>query len=363
MNIRIKIILFLSFILAAFAAFLFFVGNSIVNAADSSVTITVKISVCGNDVKEGGEECDGNDFGSANCQNQGFTGGILGCEIDCSYNTSSCTSCGDGRCNGNEACGSCPSDCGACQSGGGGSHVPAARVIFSGKAYPKSKVTLLKDAQAFATSVAGANANFQIELRGLSVGNYISSIYSEDKTGRHSSLTTLLVDVTPGATTNVSDIFIPPTIDVDKSHVKRGDNLVIFGQSIPGSKITIFINSKQEIFKKIQPDSEGVYLYNLDTSVLGMGQHLAKSKATLGGKISSFSKTVSFVVGGKSINEKPIKILTKGDPNGDGRVNLVDFSVMAHWYKRTAPPADIDLNNDKKVDLIDFSIMAFYWTG
>jgi hypothetical protein len=53
----------------------------------------------------------------------------------------------------------------------------------------------------------------------------------------------------------------------------------------------------------------------------------------------------------------------KGDSNGDGRVNLVDFSIAAYWYKRANPPASADLNGDGKVDLVDSSIMAFNWTG
>ena len=54
---------------------------------------------------------------------------------------------------------------------------------------------------------------------------------------------------------------------------------------------------------------------------------------------------------------------TKGDLNNDKKVNLVDFSIEAYWYKKKNPPANVDLNHDGKVDLIDFSIMAYYWTG
>ena len=49
--------------------------------------------------------------------------------------------------------------------------------------------------------------------------------------------------------------------------------------------------------------------------------------------------------------------------NKDSRVNLVDFSIAAYWYKRSTPPPSADLNGDGKVDLVDFSILAFYWTG
>lgn len=53
-----------------------------------------------------------------------------------------------------------------------------------------------------------------------------------------------------------------------------------------------------------------------------------------------------------------------GDINCDGKVNLIDFSIMAYWYKlRSAPPANVDLNGDGKIRLVDFSILAYHWTG
>ncbi|MBM2818061.1 MAG: Fibronectin type-III protein [Parcubacteria group bacterium] len=253
--------------------------------------------------------------------------------------------------------------------GGGGSPISATSVIFSGRAYPKTTVTLLKDAQIAATTVAGADANFQITLSNLSGGNYIFSVYSEDKNGNRSSLLTFPVSVTAGVTTNVGGIFIAPTIAVDKSEVKRGDNIAIFGQSAPKTEITISINSEEEFFNKTDSDSDGIYLYNFDTSILEMGQHLTKSKAALKGEISSFSKAVGFIVGTKNVVATiKAKCSVKADLNSDCKVNLVDFSIAAYWYKRTlsadfAKKEKEKLSGDNKISLTDFSIMAFYWTG
>lgn len=255
--------------------------------------------------------------------------------------------------------------------GGGGAPAPSpvASVIFSGRAYPKRTVTLLKDAQVAATTIAGLDANFQIDLSGLSPGSYIFSIYSEDDKGRRSSLFTFPISVAQGATTKVGGIFIAPTIAVDKGAVKRGDNIAIFGQSAPESEITIAVNSNEEFFVKTQADDDGVYLYNFDTAPLETGEHFTKSKTALDGEISSFSKAISFVVGTETIikneqeQEQEEQKSLRGNLNGDDRVNLVDFSVMAFWYNRSSPPSNVDLNNDNKVDLVDFSIMAYYWTG
>lgn len=51
------------------------------------------------------------------------------------------------------------------------------------------------------------------------------------------------------------------------------------------------------------------------------------------------------------------------DSNGDGRVDLVDFSTLIFWFDKPNVPSHIDCNQDGIADLTDFSIMAFYWTG
>ena len=316
-------------------------------AASGAVDISGTVPGCGDGVIQSGEECDGSNLNGKSCLTQGFSGGTLSCNSNCTFNTSSCTSGGGGG------------------GGGGGGYIAPAETaaVFSGRAYPKSAVTLLKDAQIAATTIAGVDANFQISLSGLSAGNYIFSVYSEDKNGNRSSLLTFSVSITSGVTTNVSGIFIAPTIDVDKSEVKRGDNIAIFGQSAPQADIVISVSSEEEFFAKTISDKEGIYLHNFDTTVLDYGLHNTKSKASIGNlAVSSFSRVISFKVGTITVPKEKLEI-SKGDLNNDNKVNLVDFSIAAYWYKRPSPPANVDLNSDGKVDLVDFSIMAYYWTG
>lgn len=253
--------------------------------------------------------------------------------------------------------------------GAGGPVISSTEVNFSGRAYPNSKVTLLKDAQIAITTVAGPDANFTIKLSGLSAGNYIFSLYSEDYQGRRSNLLTFPIGLIAGATTNVGGIFLAPTIAIDKTEVKRGDNIAIFGQSIPAGDITISVNSDEEFFGKIKADKNGIYLYNFDTTPLALDQHFTKSKAAIAGEISSFGSAVSFKVGKKTVlATAPAKCPEKADLNSDCKVNLIDFSIAAYWYKRTLSiqfqKIEKDkLNGDGKITLVDFSIMAYYWTG
>jgi len=51
----------------------------------------------------------------------------------------------------------------------------------------------------------------------------------------------------------------------------------------------------------------------------------------------------------------------RSDLNKDGKVNLVDFSILLSFWGSSDPDADI--NQDGTVNLADFSILLFNWTG
>ena len=111
------------------------------------------------------------------------------------------------------------------------------------------------------------------------------------------------VSVTAYTNTNVTGIFITPTIDVDKSEVRRGDNLSIFGSSAPSSTIVIMVNSETELFLQTSSNSSGNYIYTFDTSPLDLGSHSAKSKAAVQNTISSFGAAAVFTVGSKNASK------------------------------------------------------------
>lgn len=242
-------------------------------------------------------------------------------------------------------------------------------IIFFGKAYPNSSVTLLKDSQVVASTFSGSDANFSIRITGVNPGNYIFSVYSTDKDGVRSPLQAFPITITDGVTINVGGIFIAPTISGDKSQVKQGDNITFFGQAVPESEVTIAVHSDQEIFTKVNTDKNGIYLRAIDTSVLDIGDHSAKSKVAFEGQISNYGNAYNFKVGLSNVDTPLDQTCpAKGDLNNDCRVNLVDFSIAAFWYKKTLSGQAIvfeqtKLNNDKQINLVDFSIMAYYWTG
>lgn len=330
-------------------------------ASASIISARIRISVCGNSTTEWGEECDVSDLSGQSCQTRGFSAGTLSCDPSCSFNTSLCTTASGGAGGGASGGG-----------GGGAGGVTVApvvtQVIFSGRAYPLSKVHVLKDGQVAVSTIAGPDARFEVSLTGLATGNYAFSVYGEDASGQRSALFSFPVYITNGATTRVSGIFIAPTISADKSEVKRGDNIAIFGRAAPESEVTLAVHSENEFYYNVKADASGAYLYTLNTAALEIGSHSSQAKAALHEEVSPFGNTVSFVVGTKNVTAIPVAPVSKGDLNGDGKVNLIDFSIAAYWYQRELSIAfqeieKRELNGDGKVNLVDFSILAYHWSG
>ncbi len=256
--------------------------------------------------------------------------------------------------------------------GGGGGGGPIAvtptGASFSGRAYPLSRVNLLKDGQIIASTLAGPDARFSISATGISAGSHLFLIIGEDVNGLRSPALPFPITLAQGVTTHIGGLFLSPTLAVDKRVVRRGENIAIFGQTVPESEVTIGIASEHETFQITKADEDGVFLYNFNTAPLAFGDHATRAKSAKDGAISEFGRTIAFEVGNRTVLSTSIGCPKKGDLNGDCRVNLVDFSIAAFWYKKPLNESlsaveAAELNGDGIINLVDLSIMAFYWTG
>lgn len=241
----------------------------------------------------------------------------------------------------------------------------APSTVFSGKAYPGSEITLLKDGQIAGTVQADPAGNFSLSVRVLSTGDYLFSLYARDYTGKSSRLISFSVSAVFGITTTIRDVVLPPTISVDKRQVAKGDSVDLFGQSVPAADIVILVTTPSGEFSVQRvADQGGKYRYSLDTLPLEFGEYSATALASLEGSFSDIaSAQVNFTIAAETILEELTPRPLGGNLNDDNFVNLVDFSILIFWFDRPNVPAKVDLNGDGKADLVDFSIMAFYWTG
>ncbi len=239
-------------------------------------------------------------------------------------------------------------------------------VAFKGWAYPKSKVVLLKDGAEEQTLTALTDGSFSIDILELDQGVYTFNLWGEDSVGRKSVTESFTFYVKEGTKTELFDIYLPPTIDVPVPSFDIGDNLEVLGQSAQDSSIDLWLYPKvvggvtdDVIIKEegiIATNGSWSFAFNTDNLANGPYQVKARSSMTAVGT-SDFSKVIDLMVGG----ELPVETCAGADLNGDGKVNITDFSILLYWW--TTDNACADQNSDGTVNLIDFSIMMYYWTG
>ncbi len=375
---------------ACFALLLFFILPGL--ALARTATTTISISICYNGIIDNAEVCDDGLF---NTGAYGSTTATRHCNSTCSgYGPY----CGDGvlqalyseQCDdGNAVNGDlCDNQCRQeappvstttppqppppppVSSGGGGGGgvftgaIPVhaqTRVILEGKAYPNSSINVLKDGQVIGVVQSDSNADFSYEATNMTAGPTTFGFWANDGRGIRSITYTTTFQVTQNAVTTVSNVFLPPTIDLKSKKVTLGDMVDAFGATAPLAKVSLFLDKEKNA--RIMATSTGAGLWTATVPTDGLTDeafHAVKAMFELFGpgaqSKSGYSQAVNFYVG-----LRDARALKTGDLNGDGKVNLVDFSILLfHWDT----DHDIaDLNSDGKVNLTDFSILLFNWTG
>ena len=238
-----------------------------------------------------------------------------------------------------------------------------ATVIINGYAFPRSTVTILVDGQIADTVRADSTGDFSITLDAIARGVYTFGVYATDADGNKSSTFSTSFSVRGARTSTLSNINVMPTVVATPDPVDVGSTVTLSGYSLPDANITVEnLNDKQSASQKeftTTSDSNGRWSVEVSTTGFTKGTYKARAKAETETVSTNFSDYTYYGVGQEA--DKQIN----ADLNRDGKVNLVDFSILLfHWGSdggTSDPPADI--NGDGTVSLTDFSIMLFNWTG
>jgi hypothetical protein len=346
-------------------------NEGVLTCSDDCLSVlTTMCSTCGNNIREGLEQCEATDYNGATCATYGLNTGTLTCASNCVFDLINCSSVGltEPGDAGNQGGAS-----GGVSSIGGvgvldgylpGSFIPPSqtKVIIRGKSFPNTDVHVLIDGKIIGMVRADSKADFYFESTDVTPGIASFGLWSEDIDSTKSTLLTLTLRITSGAVTTVTGAYISPSINVDKNVIIKGESLKIYGQSVPEAEIQVLVHSDEEIVKKTSTESNGTWNIDLDTNPLEEEVfHITKALFQIsldGNKIKSgYSRSVSFYVG-RTAKQEPCP---GADLNKDKRVNLTDFSILLYYWGTDNACADQNHNN--KVDLVDFSIMMYYWTG
>lgn len=348
-----------------------------------TATTTLTISICGDGLVDSNEECD------VPGQTGGYSTSIAGrqctevCLFDsyCGDNTLQTIhgeTCDDGNNTSGDFCsdiciiepvaGGGGNSSGSSGGGGGGSasdDVGDTSVTVSGKAFPNVTVNILEDGDTIGTVRTNASGDFQFSTD-AEPGATTYGFWANDQNGTRSTTFNTTFDVTQGAVTTVTGIYLAPTLRLSATSIPGTGSLTVSGQTVPNVRVHIHIDSTK-IVETVLADGTGRWTYTFQGSRFGRGSHTAKVKFEIvegvGGttkRESSFSSLQSF-----GVDSDAPAVAGSSDLNRDGKVNLIDFSILIFWWNTNGgtsdPPADINQND--RVSLEDFSILLFNWTG
>jgi len=356
----------------------FFYSQPALATTISTATTTINLSICGNELVDVGEQCDvpgeiglySTTIAGRQCNSQCLFGPYCGDGIMQSAHSEECD---DGNNDDGDFCSALcliePAGSGGGGSSGGGSGGSGGSSIklgdtvvsVSGLAYPSQTVNFLLDSKSIGSVRSNSSGYFEFSTV-ASPGTATLGVWSNDSANRKSITLNHTFDVTHAAVTNVSGLILPPTISVINQNIIPGSTIAISGQSIPNAKVEIHFN-KSEIVKDTKSDNNGLYQLQFDTTPLKAAEYSIKARSVTGTlplfTTSGFSSSLQLFVGVDG------KITSSSDLNRDGKVGLIDFSILIFWWQTAGgdsnPPADISGNG--KVGLEDFSILLFNWTG
>lgn len=243
------------------------------------------------------------------------------------------------------------------QTGGGQGGTSGQRdtqILFYGYAHPNGTVSILRDGILIREVAVRSDGTFSAPLGDLIAGSYLFTIYGTDTQGVRSGFLSLPLNIAASATQVSNRIFIPPTLSFD-TEAPEGV-LRIFGETVPNASVAVAVTDGPATLslEAVISDAAGRYTITLPSPELFSEGFAVRTLAAIGAVRSPF---------GTAIHLAAPQQKTRGDFNSDGRVNLVDFSILAYWQGREGLPAGLDLNGDGVITLADFSILTYHWTG
>jgi Dockerin type I domain len=239
-----------------------------------------------------------------------------------------------------------------------------ARVIISGYAFPNSTVTVLVDGKVVETVRAGSSATYSVTLDAIAKGVYTFGVYGEGPDKVKSSTFSTSFTVTGARTSELTNIHVPPSIKVTPDPVNPGETLTVSGYALPNSVVTLQngkAKMKSASESTVTADGSGKWTTTLTTSNFSKGTYQIRAKSAQdGGVFTGYSGYTFYGVG-----EKAEGGTLSADLNRDGKINLIDFSILLFWWNTNGGDSDpsADINRDGRVTLTDFSILLFNWTG
>jgi hypothetical protein len=317
-----KQIILLAFLLPVFGSF--FLAHTSTQASDTGeVNATVQLAICGDGIKDRGEQCDTGDLNGKACVDLGFTGGIMGCTPSCEFDTTSCTT--------------------TASASAKTTLTPSAdRTYVLSDGDNAIGVSLLQSFYQNDLSLLLFSHNETTHIPGGQ--NLVGKLYNLIFVNENGDIVHQLNKSTT-VTLSYADRDLASADESTLAPYRSEDNGVSWTAL---SNYTINPSAKTVTFS-----TTNFSIFSIFGTIINHTTVLQSAGGSGGG---------STIEPKKATPEEKKKILKVADFNNDGRVDVTDLSILLYYYGLTdARISHYDLNSDGAIDIIDTSIMLYYW--
>lgn len=214
-------------------------------------------------------------------------------------------------------------------------------LTISGYVAPYASVVLLSNDYALKSAVADANGYFTISNIIVTKGFSKFCVDAVDVKRLGDSYTCINIPPMSGDYQK-TNVFLPPTLGVQRSEVKVGDNAVIWGYSMPGAKVVVHLSDGRSVTTTADPsgyyevhvrmDKAGEYELFADATY----HNAASLKPDRTTSLMALSTGEQLVKQGGSLLDKILKFLI-GNPWGLLFV-IIPLLLLIVWLLRKAYP-------------------------
>lgn len=162
---------------------------------------------------------------------------------------------------------------------------------LSGFASPFASIVLTSDGVFYRSTVADENGNFSFTDVLIRKGfDSFCLLHIDFKRIGESEVCFAIPPATAAVTKR--DIFLPPTIGLQRSEIEAGSDAVIFGYTMPGADVTIHLKNGKAFV--VRADATGFYQYTLTNVAAGIYELYATANYE-GRQSEAPSRTVKLV--------------------------------------------------------------------
>lgn len=248
--------------------------------------------------------------------------------------------------------------------GGGGLFLTTGDVTLDGLGPPGARLVVMKDGLAARDSAIAVSGGINEKFTELQRGTYTWGLYGIDAKGRRTSTYNSVIYLIAASNNVIAPVYLSPTIGVPSTALAIGESFDVEGYAIPNVPVQVILNRYNEAFSgeilyaSTTANGAGFWKARIPGEGLTRGTYEVKAKSIISAKDESLLSPTAYVGIGE---DAAPNFCVRSDFNGDGKVNLIDFSILLFNWRTS--DATTDVNQDGTVNLTDFSIMLSCWGG